>query len=243
MHKNNFILAIKSNNNILREFGENVFLAFGSTYSIYLQNNESRKAVADIYIDGKIVMKGLIVNANSNVTLERFYEDNNESGHKFKFIEKTEKISSFRGDFPEDGIVKVKWKFEIESPVFAKPLHIYNPGVISSPSTYNSYVSPQEITGYTSSVSFDSKNELSLTKYRSGITGKGEYSQQKFTQTYAPLLEFKEYTMSISLNGKNQKNDYINKAVEVKTSLVCDLCNTKNKSSNKFCGECGNSLI
>lgn len=114
MFKKNFIVALKVNGKVLREVGEKVFLPFGKEYTIYLKNQNSRDAVADITIDGKSVINGLIVRANSCVEVERFYEENSQKGHKLKFIEKTSKISEHRGDFAEDGLLRVEWRFEKE---------------------------------------------------------------------------------------------------------------------------------
>jgi len=237
MHKNNFIVSIKSNGSVLREFNDKVYIKFGSIYSIYLKNNESRKALADIYIDGKCVMKGLIISANSYVDLERFYEKNNDKGHKFKFIEKTERVSAVRGDFPEDGIVLVKWRFE---KVKYTDLTYTNAALV-----YRSYMKGfGDVTlgtGLSNDVTLTSNMPTFSTS--KGITANGEYSNQKFISGYIGELEEIEHTISLELIGKNDNDEKIEKTIEVKKSNICPTCNLKNKSINKYCRECGTYLL
>jgi hypothetical protein len=112
----NFAIAIKVNGKILREKDETVSIPFGTEYSILIKNLNSKRALINIYIDGSNIadenVSGLVINANETVEIERFVSDN----HKFKFIEKTEEISNYRGDKIDDGIVRVEYQFEKNKP-------------------------------------------------------------------------------------------------------------------------------
>lgn len=115
MYQNKMAIAIKANNRVLRENGEQVYLPFGSEYSLLIKNLHTRRALVHIQIDGKDVTNGgLVVPANSSVDLERFITDNLESGNKFKFIERTTKIEEHRGVGVEDGLVRVEFEYERE---------------------------------------------------------------------------------------------------------------------------------
>lgn len=115
MYNKKLVCSIKSGGKIMREDGENVHLPFGGEYSILLKNLNTVRALVNIEIDGQDVCDGgLIINANQTVDLERFILNNNlNEGPRFKFIEKTEEISDYRGDKVEDGIIRVTYQFEV----------------------------------------------------------------------------------------------------------------------------------
>jgi len=111
---------VKVGRKILREKVENnestVFIPFGSEYSLLLKNLSGRNAVVHIEIDGKKVTKGgFYITAGQTAEIERFVESLTE-GRRFRFIEKTEEISDFRGDRVDDGIIRVTWQFEKPAP-------------------------------------------------------------------------------------------------------------------------------
>ena len=117
VYKKNFIAVVKSQGKILREVTENtVHIPFGSEYSILLKNLDTRRALVSISIDGKSIGNSLIIEANSNFELERFIE-NNYSGNKFRFIQKTKEISDHRGDRVDDGIIRIEYSFEKPAPI------------------------------------------------------------------------------------------------------------------------------
>ena len=116
VYSDRFVACIKVNNKILRERKENdgtvVYLPFGSEYSILLKNLDNRRAVVNIDIDGRDVTNGgLVIPGNSEVDLERFVTLDSK-GYKFKFIEKTAQISEYRGDKPDDGVIRIQYQFE-----------------------------------------------------------------------------------------------------------------------------------
>ena len=89
-YKNNFIAELKSNGQILRIRDGFVTLPFGSEYSLYLKNLDSRKASVTIQIDGEDVLDGnsLIIRPNEQTELEGFLR-NAIAKNKFKFIKKS----------------------------------------------------------------------------------------------------------------------------------------------------------
>ncbi len=113
VYNNKFVVVVKVNGKVLRESKEAVYIPFGAEYSITLKNLNSVKAVANISIDGEDVMDSneVIVDSNSEITLEGFIK-NRKVSNKFKFIEKTDTISKYRGDKVSDGLIRVAFKFE-----------------------------------------------------------------------------------------------------------------------------------
>lgn len=112
MYKSKLVAAIKSNGKVLREFSDKVYIPFSSEYSILIKNLNTLRALVDIEIDGQVAVKGLIVDAKSEIELERFVGKNLNEGNRFKFIEKSDKISEHRGNKLEDGIVVISYRFE-----------------------------------------------------------------------------------------------------------------------------------
>lgn len=115
MFKNNLIVAIKANNQVLREVKDTTYLPFGCEYTILIKNMDSRRASVRLWIDGTDATEGtsLVVNGNTEVEIERFIKNGNlKEGNRFKFIEKTAKIEQHRGSKVDDGFIRVEFQFE-----------------------------------------------------------------------------------------------------------------------------------
>lgn len=115
MHKNNFVMAVKANGKVLREFEGSVYIPFGSEYSILLKNLTNTRARVHVTIDGEDALDGtsLIIDKKDEVDLKRFIKNGNfDRGNAFKFIEKTAAVSKHRGDKAEDGLITITYEFE-----------------------------------------------------------------------------------------------------------------------------------
>ena len=123
---NNFVVAVKQGGRILRETNGEVHLPFGTEYSILLKNLNSRKALVKISIDGRDIGGELIIDANSDSEIERFIDGNLNGGYRFKFIEKTQKVRTHRGDKIDDGVIRVEYTFEKEQPIIIDHHHHYH---------------------------------------------------------------------------------------------------------------------
>lgn len=112
-YKEKFVVEVKYKGKILRVRNDTVYLPFGSEYSLYLKNLNSRRASVKISIDGQDVLdnSSLIIDPNTSVDLEGFLTGN-QAKNKFKFIHKTKQIQDYRGDKIDDGIVRVEFAFE-----------------------------------------------------------------------------------------------------------------------------------
>ncbi len=126
MFKAGLVAVLKVDGKIVREQNSEgtstVHIPFGSTYTIGFKNNDTRRAVVSIFVDGEDAMNGsqLVVNGNSESELKgRVNESLAKNG--FKFIEKTQEISDFRGDKIDDGIIRIEFQFE-NPPVVFEPL-------------------------------------------------------------------------------------------------------------------------
>lgn len=270
-YKNNFVVVVKSNGKILRENNSTVAIPFSSEYSLLLKNLNSVRAMAKITIDGEDVTGGrnLILQPNSEISLERYIKDGNlTSGNKFKFIEKTESIEKHRGNKIDDGIIRVEFFSEIVQQITITNNQkdwIYHP--VNYPEHYpypkydHDYTFGSIIYNQTSKIGINNHqifNGATLTTpshgiLRSactttqnndkGITVAGSYSDQKFTNGGWFPTESNSTVITFQLVGELKNNEPVLKPITVDIKPQCITCGKLNKATNKFCSECGTSLI
>lgn len=119
MHNEKLVTCIKVAGKVLREQKDQVFIPFGSEYSIFIKNLNSVRALVRLQLDGVDVTDGrdLVVQPNSSIDLERFMKAGNmSSGNRFKFIERSGKVEAHRGIQAEDGLLRVEFQFEKVAP-------------------------------------------------------------------------------------------------------------------------------
>lgn len=257
MYNQKMVCSVKCDGKILREFDDTVAIPFGSEYSLLLKNLNTRKALVKVEIDGEDVTGGgLIISPNQTVDFERYILDGNLStGPKFKFIEKTEQISDYRGDRVEDGIVRVTYQFEAVQPTYYYDL--FNTYFRSSPSigkggnqVYGaSYLSNMSVGSSLGTNSVDGTSQetytsgtLNISTNDAGITTKGSDSNQKFQYGNIGALEATEYVICLNLRGQVGQH-VVQQPVTVRRKIRCNVCGKTNLlTNNKFCPECGTNL-
>lgn len=123
MYRNNFVAVIKCEGRILRERDNgNVYLPFGSEYSVLLKNKDCRRTLVEIEVDGVNVLNGskLILGGNEEQEITGFMRDMSKT-NRFKFIHKTKEIQNHRGDRIDDGLVRISYQFEnAQQPIIYK---------------------------------------------------------------------------------------------------------------------------
>lgn len=260
MYKKNFAAAIKVNGKILREHNDIVSLPFGSEYSIYLKNLNSVRAQVRVSIDGAEVSNGwLVIAPNSTLDLERFIKNtNSKSGNRFKFIERSKAIENHRGIKVDDGLVRIEYKFEKyidyqtwnnsnSNPIYPTP--IWNPNA-PKPYPWGGTICRNANGLFDHQVNSDSlifannmnfATETAMIRSCAGITVEGTKSNQAFVETSDFECDSSEVIV-IQMTGKiNDKSVLTPITVDQKPS--CKTCGKTNKATNKFCSECGTSLI
>lgn len=258
-YNSKFVATIRASGKILREFGDTVYLPFGSEYSIVLKNLNTVRALVNIYIDGKdVVSGGLVMMPGQTVDLERWVTAGSlAQGNKFKFIERTSKIEAHRGITIEDGLVRIVYKFEsptynrtlLAMPVqdmrYADPyIHNLNTGLPA-----NSFITPVSANSVNTQVSDSASVTASTGTLRSlnapapGITVPGGVSNQQFCAATSFLTEDKSHCIILRLSGEVPDQGEVSSPVTVKTKPKCVTCGHTNKASAKFCSECGTGLV
>lgn len=269
MYSNKLVACLKSGGKVLREKGEEVYLPFGSEYTLFFKNENNRKVEITIEIDGQDVLfgKGLLLNAGESMDLKGFLRDINggEDNRAFKFITKTQEISDFRGDRAEDGLVKISYRFENE---YSIPTIHSSYSYDTYPKTYrncgghstfgdstktmnldnifgnisNNVNNTTKISYATNSVtnSINSTTTASLSS-EPGITVEGSATGQSFKKGYVGLLEDKKYTMIFQLKGLTAE-EQIQEPVTVNVKKQCPSCGKLYKSSFSYCPQDGTYL-
>lgn len=244
MYKQNFVATIKCNGRILREHDNDVvYLPFNAEYSILLKNQDSRKASVNIQVDGKDVLNGnsLIVKGNESQEIKGFMSDMNNT-NKFKFINKTEEISKYRGDKIDDGFIRVTFQFEKHKsdPItINKPTWYYDPDI-----RYRGFGDPYGFSSTTMKFTSNSTycNAVVTDACDDGITVKGSKITQNYNYGNIDSLEPNIYTIVLHLKGETINKKEIHKPVTIRSKLKCSTCGRENKSMNKFCHNCGTFL-
>ncbi len=246
MYNNKLVACIKHNGKILREFNDIVKLPFGDEYTILLKNQHNLKAKVTIEIDGQQVFadKSLILEANSQTEITRFVNDLS-TGNSFKFIERTNDIEQYRGIKVDDGIIRISFKFEQKSaPIFPS----YNNYEKSYPSCVSGSISGSNSLYSATSIArcaagnTDGFSGSAQAMCDAGITVPGSINTQEFKLALGFVTETTEHIMIFKLSGY-VGGQQIDKPITTKTKTNCITCGTTNKMTNKFCSECGTSLI
>jgi ribosomal protein L32 len=242
MYNNNFVVVIKHRGKVLRESNNGIVrLPFGSDYTILLKNKDSRKAVADVEIDGEDVATGIIVPGNESVELKGALNGLKVRNH-FRFIKKTKEISDFRGDRPDDGLVRVEYRFEQPEVITIDPPRIRPMKKRSSDWSDVTW------TYYDSNTTYNFTCDNSVHAYNcsdAGITVPGAETKQNFSYGHTRPLEAQSHVIVLQLKGtvrRKKKVRRVKKAITVRSKIQCQTCGRKHKSHLKFCGNCGTYL-
>lgn len=268
MYADKMAAAIKVNGRVLKEDKDKVYIPFGSEYSVYIKNLNTKKALAKIEIDGTSVSEGgFVVPANGSIDIERFVRSNYE-GNRFKFIERTSQIEEVRGVGVEDGIVRISFQFARSEPEYSifhgYPRHRDNSDVwrsnqyrfsdndkyhLKNVPTVTCQTEPSPVRGILRGSSISTNSTVMNTSLsdvtadnENGITVPGSISNQKFTTVDSFPLESQEYVIVVKLLGK--ENDVaVMQVRESRQKPVCSTCEKVNPRNAKFCTRCGTSLV
>jgi len=234
-------MAVKVDGKVLREVNGDVFLPFGSEYSVTLKNLSGRRAVVHVDIDGqRMTDGGLVIDSGNSIDLERAIGGNLLEGRKFKFIEKTEDIEKHRGNRVDDGLVRVTYQFERPAPPVVRwetlpyRQHQWGDGFIYT-NSLGSAGTPHIGAAYSSTFANCS------TKSADGITVEGAKSDQRFNYITVGSLEDETHSVVVRLRGKSG-DERLASAVTVKTKKVCSSCGHSWPYTQEYCGKDGTYL-
>lgn len=259
VYNNKLIACVKVDGKVLREKNSSVELPFGTEYTILLKNLNSKRAVVNIEIDGQDIGNGdrLVINPNESLNLERYITSN----HRFKFIEKTEEISDYRGDRPDDGLIRISYSFEKDKYIlpdvwpglYWKDYIRWNDSTTGNKKllNYNTTTTCSDCSEWTTQdnttyINTNAVNTYSVSSCNTdGITVPGSKSNQQFRYINSVEVEDESYVIVISLIGCKKQQEQIvtvQKPRLVQTKLICSTCGKRCGSNDNFCPRCGTAL-
>jgi len=264
VYRDRFIAVVKSGGRILRNMGGVVTLPFGSEYTIFMRNQESRRAQVKVSVDGQDALDGkaIIIPANGSHELGGFMRGTAER-FGFKFVQKTKEIAENRGDFIDDGMIRVEFAFEKPAPVinfhwnwppYQPPIYHHHHHRHLNPwlngQTYDT--GGTTYTGNTGDVSADYSGMKSRTIDCSftptaapvedeGITVAGSDRYVQYQTAHIGRLE-QSHVIVIRLRGTTETGTLVSQPVTTRDRLKCSVCGYKSRSHNQFCGRCGCNL-
>lgn len=236
VYMNKFVAAVKCHGKVLRDNNGVVRLPFGSDYSLLLKNKNSVRALVNVEIDGQDVLDGhsLIIGPNESSTLRGFMRDM-EVRNRFRFIKKTKRISKYRGDRPDDGLIRIEFRFE-------QPIEV-QPVVMPKYKEYGEWpgtgAGNYRFQSYSTSYTYNNQAEIKCNANDNGITVPGAETHQDFIMGSMGMMEPSSHVIILQLKGKSSKGKKVRKPITTKTKLTCPTCGKKSKSSAKFCSRCG----
>lgn len=231
VYANGMAMAVKVEGKVLREVNGDVFLPFGSEYSVTLKNLSGRRAVVHVDIDGqRMTDGGLVINSGNSVDLERAIGGNLLEGRRFRFIEKTDEIEKHRWNRVDDGLVRVTYQFELPTVTWTN---------LNVPFTYTGGTAGAS--GVASGAAYSSTSVNCSTTNRDGITVEGSRSNQKFNYVNIGLLENEVHSIVMRLRGE-VSGEKLASAVTTKTKKVCSSCGRSWPWAQEYCGKDGTYL-
>jgi hypothetical protein len=269
---NKVVACVKVDGKILREDKNVVTLPFGSEYSIFVKNLNATRIKVKVSVDGTDATEGtwLVVDPNDDLDLERFIKSGNmDKGNRFKFIERTAEIEEHRGIKADDGLIRIEYQVEKPKPIvidveehhhhhdhwdrpwYERPWRYSGEFTKSSGPLRGRSLRPSAASGQRANKSTIMPTSASLERSFSpeaeslsfneqGITVPGSESNQKF-RSVQDFMSGPSEVIVIQLRG-TLAGKVATKAVTVQTKLKCVTCGKMQKSTEKFCGQCGTAL-
>lgn len=264
VYSEKFVAVLVVDGKILREIRTNgndeVRIPFGTEYSIRFKNLNSTRVAVSVSIDGDDALDGntLVIGPNEEHELKGFMQGGSVR-NRFKFIEKTNKISEYRGDHIDDGIIRIEYQFEKKPQLnkYYDPPKVWpslypppydpwtNPGpykVTHSERTDSSWANPNSQIGLqelkdNKQISFNSSRREENTHNilrgidEEGITVKGSQTHQAYSTTWLGAMEEVKHVITFQLKGAVESNKARKKAAKVVEPLY-----TKTKITCPTCG-------
>lgn len=245
MHKENLVLSVIVDGKISRENSGQVYLPYGTEYSLRLKNlDASRRVIVKVNIDGNSATESsIVIGANSTLDLQGFLKGNSVK-NSFKFIELTDRIRDHKGDRPDWGIISVSFQFEEPYRPQYTPRPPFNP-VPSYPYDYpDGWKKLGRSEGrLTRSYAINNIGDIRFnsTVSSQGLTVPGTPIRQDFVSASVNALG-PTYTISLQLLGQTPQAQPI-RAVRTARRASCPTCGTKQRGNAKYCSECSTCLL
>lgn len=241
MVKNPTAKIANSKNNILKLYGNKVYMEDGEQFKLELYNPKTTPVLAKIYLNDTLISNsGIVLRPGERVWLDRYID----VAKKFKF--ETYEVGTTLNDFnaiQNNGKVKVEFYDEQinitwwndNSRTFTNPgWGQYNTAIGTGKLTYSTTtadtlcINSSDIT-LTNNSNFNSKQET-------GRIAQGGKSKQKLESAYGNFCSCYSYSIEYQILPKSKKQEVY--ATELRT--YCTECGARKKKTQwKHCPECG----
>ena len=227
MYKSGCVMSVIANGQVLEEDeSKRVLMPFGTEYKVRLQNKNYERYACDLMVNGEQIAR-FILGAGEKADIERFIDDNMNSGKRFQFTHLNDSRVKDRNDM-DNGIVEAHFYrekhkqpekivyFDYPAKKWNQPHDPYNPLFGSTCDNFVGYCS----TSNTAGLGAD------------GATVRGSDSDQRFQEVSG--YEFDSLATIIKIKIVNGEL--------VQSQKYCSGCGRKRKDGDKFCGNCGTRL-
>lgn len=233
---------IAVNRNVVKHYGDKVYLKNKTHFEIELFNPKSKKILAKIFINGEsISTSGIVVRPGERIFIERWID----TPRKFLFeTYEVENSPEAKAAISNNG--KVRVEFHDETIVVPQPItwittYPYTPIVGGTYDVNQVYYSNSSSSiGSSANQEFLSSvlNTSSNANLETGRAEKGESSNQNFINDNSSYEWWSSSSVDLQILPESQK------PVEVsKVRNYCTDCGTRVKSSSwKYCPTCGQQL-
>ena len=261
-----FVVAILHDGHPVREINGTVSVPFSSEYKIRLKNKHSYlRAKARVWVDGRKAsnLGDFILNAGETLDLERFLDNDLDSGNRFKFVP----LSDKRVNDPTDsnnGIIKVEfyreqkpdddWKITV-NPKPWKPIKPWigdNDGASwqSTPTVFTG--GGKGSSCRTTTIETLCSTSLASINYVSnsfvdpnvGATVEGGASDQSFAYGSDFLTDTFPVTLTLRIKGiSHMETSTIEPPKKIRKKVrFCSYCaRRRSRMADKFCPRCSNA--
>jgi hypothetical protein len=256
MHSEKFVCSLKINGMYLRDESGVVKIPFGTDYTLYLKNINSRDAVVKVSIDGKDVLDGnrLVVRGNSSIELLGFMKGQ-EVKNNFRFIKLTQEIEDRLGYSPEDSLIRIEVWYEKAKPTVQEFTYVHHQPwypywneypygvrwISGGGHTTCGNSMPNVVSCY--NTSYGDANAAATYTSDVGITVGGKECEQNFGSAYVGDLEDQSHVMVLRLSGYKSNNEKVETVTTTKGTIKCSTCGRENLYKDKFCSNCGTFLV
>jgi len=195
-----FVVNIMRDGEPVKEIDGQVVVPFNSEYELYLKNDNDRRAVAKVTIDGANISShgDIVIPAKGEIRLERFITESLDQGKRFKFVP----LDHPEVDDPsrkENGLIRVVFQLEEKREFISWPSNY----LILLDTQADSDISISQFTSGANSSNIVSSGDI-IVSYDSsaqpGATIGGSKSDQKFHKVDIDL-EDETWVVELRMRG------------------------------------------
>lgn len=220
-----------------------VYLPKNAEFEIELFNPMQSRVLAKISLNNKVLSGGgIVLKPGERIFLERYLDDDKK--FLFETYEVDSSIENIEYIIANNGLVSVSF-YEEQNNTFWTNTTYFNLApryyVAQPQMLYSSNIgcfAARDAATYTCTTA-NPCAEVVCSTIETGIIGKGEKSNQDFTEVNYNFNPYTLNTIKVRILPDSQK---LVSSEDLKHKRYCYVCGSKIKETNKFCSNCGTKL-